>query len=136
MLKTFTTIFFKELSFKQAPIHAENECVVFQRATHPVGSKISNFDSICPAYECITPLRCLLLRQRDPSKWEKLTSMEHHNELRKTVPGLWNRNQVNVVKLLLEWYKMKDDEVDEETVHSIMGYIDVNCFEIKFKNVE
>lgn len=62
--------------------------------------------------------------------------MEHHNELRRNVPGLWNRNQVNVVKLLLEWFKMKDDDVDEETVHSVMGYIDVNCFEIKFKNVE
>lgn len=31
---------------------------------------------------------------------------------------------------------MKDDDVDEETVHSVLGYIDVNCFEIKFKNVE
>jgi len=61
--------------------------------------------------------------------------MEHHNELRKTVPGLWNRNSNNVVKLLLDWYKMKD-EFDEETIHSVLGYIDVNCFEIKYKEVE
>ncbi|CAL8113483.1 unnamed protein product [Orchesella dallaii] len=119
---------------EQDPIHADNECVIFQRGL-PVGSKISNFNAMCPAYECITALRCLLLKERNPCKWEKLLTMEHHNELRKSVPGLWNRNHVNVVKLLLEWYKMKDD-FDEETIHSVLGYIDVNCFEIKCKDLE
>jgi len=83
----------------------------------------------------VTLLRCLLLRDRDLEAWEKMKTMEHHNDVRKSFSTLWQRNQNNSVKLLRDWYKLKD-QFDEETVNSVLGYIDVNSFEIKTKVIE
>jgi hypothetical protein len=81
------------------------------------------------------PLRCLLLRDRDPIKWTKLNTMEHHNDFRRGLTSLWNRNEINTVKLIREWYKLRE-QFDQEIVHTCIGIVDVNSFEIKYKNVE
>jgi hypothetical protein len=64
-----------------------------------------------------------------------MNTMEHHNQLRRGMSSLWNRNQVNVVRLVRDWCKM-GAEYDEITIHSVMGFIDVNSFEIKAQGVE
>ncbi|OXA58556.1 SET domain-containing protein SmydA-8 isoform X2 [Folsomia candida] len=121
-------------SCENNPNHSENECPIFQKG-HSIGSRITDPTSCHPAYEAVTPLRCILLRSRDPAKWARLNTMEHHNEYRSTLTTLWNRNEVNTLKLIREWYKMKD-EYDAETIHTCIGFVDVNCFEIKYQNIE
>lgn len=55
--------------------------------------------------------------------------MEHHNELRKEmVEGLWHRNEVNVVQFLKNVFKL---EYDPMLIHTVVGYGDINSFEIK-----
>jgi len=116
------------------PIHAQNECLIFRRG-HPIGSRIKDFNALSPAYEGVTVSRCLMVKDRDSQAWNKMNSMEAHNEIRRANTAMWNSNQQNVVTLLRNWCKMSD-EVDERTIHSIIGYIDVNAFEIKTNEIE
>lgn len=64
----------------------------------------------------------------NPKKWAKLITMEHHNPLRKEMEGLWNRNEVNVVQFLRNVFKVDEDPM---AIHTVVGYSDINSFEIK-----
>ncbi|GAB0100694.1 SET domain-containing protein [Sergentomyia squamirostris] len=79
-------------------------------------------------YECILPLRCLLMRDTDPKRWAILMDMESHNVVRKKIPVLWNRNQEVVVNRLRDDWGLK--QFTEEEIHTICGIIEVNCFEV------
>lgn len=79
-------------------------------------------------YEAITPLRCLLLREYDKENWEKLILMEAHNDIRRKVTALWNRNQEVVVDRLRKTWGLT--EFSEEEIHTVCGILEVNCFEI------
>ena len=85
-------------------------------------------------YECILTLRCLLLKKSQPKKWEQLTAMEHHNELRKKLIPLWHRNEMFTVKMIRDHCHMT--EFDPVEIHSVVGYSDINSFEIKTAEVE
>ncbi len=74
-------------------------------------------------------LRCLLLKEKAK---EKLSTMEHHNEIRKSNVDLWKRNEINSVKLL-KFYGL---DFEPDLIHTVCGYVDVNCFEIKGNRVE
>lgn len=82
-------------------------------------------------YECILTIRCLRLKETDRKKWEKLQEMEHHNNLRQELKGLWNRNEVNVVQFLRDVFKVDTDPV---TIHTVLGYADINSFEVRLKS--
>lgn len=80
------------------------------------------------AYEIIFPLRCLLLKLHDKSKWDQLMEMEAHNDIRKNITWLWTRNQTRIVnRIHNEW---KIDDFTEEEIHTVCGIIEVNCFEV------
>lgn len=79
-------------------------------------------------YEVILPLRCLLLKQYDKDNWLRLTAMESHNNIRKAIVSLWQRNQRIIVdQLRNRWGIM---EFNEDDIHTVCGLIEVNCFEI------
>lgn len=81
------------------------------------------------SYESITPLRCLLLKQNMPTEgWAQLQGMEAHNEMRKQSGSLWKRNQEVVVDRLRDLWGFK--EFSEEEIHTVIGVLEVNCFEI------
>jgi cytidylate kinase len=84
-------------------------------------------------YQSILTVRCLCMKQDDPCRWEKLHKMEHHNSLRKELTDLWNRNEVNTVRFLRDVYKV---DFDDMTIHSVIGYADINAFEIRSEGVE
>jgi len=58
------------------PDHANYECMVF--AECPV-SPITN----PPEYEKIKILRCLMLKEKNPERWNLLMGLESHAEVRK-----------------------------------------------------
>ena len=80
------------------------------------------------SYESIAPLRCLLLREHDKERWTQLNRMESHNEIRKGIKTLWQRNQEVVVDRLRKLWGFK--EFTEDEIHSVCGILEVNCFEI------
>ena len=113
--------------FFQLEIHSMNECKIFRKAKFEI--KLLNYNEHHPIYESILTLRCLCLKEQDPKKWDRLNTMEHHNSMRQKSIDTWNRNQINVVKFLRERCQMT--EFDDMAIHSVIGYSDINTFEIK-----
>lgn len=83
-------------------------------------------------YECITPLRCLWLKENDPARWASLTQMEAHLEQR-CGTNVHEVTQVNVVDFMSQYLKITTFE--DEEIHKICGIIDVNGFEIPGPNI-
>ncbi|ODM98666.1 Protein msta, isoform A [Orchesella cincta] len=112
------------------PIHADNECLIFRKKR--AFPKQIEFDRHHPVYESILAIRCLRLKELNPKKWKRLITMEHHNNLRKELEGLWNRNEVNVVQFLKNMFKIEEDPME---IHTVVGYGDINAFEIRQSGV-
>ena len=110
------------------PIHRENECAVFAKA----GVKfqpVNDSAAVCLQYECITPLRVLLAKEKDLKRWqEEVEMMEAHNDIRKKRP-LWQFNQTNVVGYLRGPCKL--DRFPEELIHTVCGILEINAFEAR-----
>lgn len=90
------------------------------------------FMQVNQMYECITPLRCLWLKENDPARWASLTQMEDHLEQRRATK-VHEMNQVNVVEFMNQYLNITTFE--EEEIHKICGIIDVNGFEIPGPNI-
>lgn len=102
------------------------ECQVLARATGKI--RIDNMSAAHPAYECILPLRCILLKESDPKKWEEIRNMQDHVEDIKNTE-LHNVIQRNTVEFLKHYLKF--DGVDSEEVYRVCGILMTNSFELK-----
>lgn len=114
--------------FKTCLGHSSWECSILREQR--VADYLDKTDklTIRQMYEVILPLRCLLLKANDKMKWEKLQTMEAHNDIRKLIPRLWNRNQCVIVKMIRTTWGIKD--FSEEEIHTVCGILEVNSFEI------
>lgn len=106
------------------------ECQLSRNRTSKV--QVHKFMQVNQMYECITPLRCLWLKESDPARWAALTQMEAHLDQRRTT-NVHEVNQVNVVDFMRQYLKVTTFE--EEEIHKICGIIDVNGFEIPGPNI-
>lgn len=52
-----------------------------------------------PVYQCLIPLRCLLLAERNPAKWQALIKLESHEEQRRGTEQ-WRNDREGVAKLI------------------------------------
>ncbi|KAK3888210.1 hypothetical protein Pcinc_007741 [Petrolisthes cinctipes] len=109
---------------QKSPLHIP-ECHLSRER----GSKIqvSKFGEENQMYECITPLRCLWLRDRDCNHWATLMQMESHLEQRRGTE-IHDLNQVNVVDFIQRYLNVHS--FTDEEVQIVCGIIDVNGFEI------
>lgn len=98
----------------------------------PVKVQVNQFKNVNQMYECITPLRCLWLKEEDPAKWSSLCQMESHLE-RRINTDVHEINQANVVDFIQKYLRVLS--YSEEEIHRICGVIDVNGFEIPGPNV-
>lgn len=110
------------------PAHKDNECKVFAEAKVKFQA-IEDCKLVCLQYECITPLRVLLAKEKNPERWsEEVELMESHDDIRKTKP-IWQFNQINVVQYLRTVGKL--DRFSEELIHRVCGILEVNAFEAR-----
>ncbi|KAJ8953591.1 hypothetical protein NQ318_003014 [Aromia moschata] len=108
--------------------HKEYECEVFSKAKVKFQA-VEDPTEVCLQYECITPLRVLLAKEKDPKRWEEeVKFMEPHNDVRKEKP-IWEFNQHNVVEYLRGPCKL--DRFSEELIHTVCGILEVNAFEAR-----
>ncbi|KAK7070870.1 hypothetical protein SK128_003136 [Halocaridina rubra] len=98
----------------------------------PVKVQVNKFMQVNQMYECITPLRCLWLKENDPGKWTTLNQMESHLE-RRVNTDVHEVNQANVVDFMQQYLRILN--YSEEEIHRMCGVIDVNGFEIPGPNV-
>ncbi|CAG9767303.1 unnamed protein product [Ceutorhynchus assimilis] len=109
-------------------IHKDNECKIFSEAKIKF-QPVEDPTDVCVQYECITPLRVLLEKDRNPKRWEEeVAPMEAHTEERKSKP-VWEFNQHNVVEYLRGPSKL--DKFSEELIHQVCGILEINAFEAR-----
>lgn len=108
--------------------HSTYECTALRE--HRVSDFLaeSSDQELSQMYEAIQVLRCLLLREYRKDAWDKLIEMEPHNDIRKAIPSLWDRNQRVIVDRINK--KWGFGEYHEEDIHTICGILEVNSFEV------
>lgn len=109
-----------------SPLHVPECNLMKERGFH---AKINlHEDKKEAAYCSITPLRCLLLKKQDPTKYETILKMQSHLEERKDT-ALYSILKNNVVGFLRNALGMT--EFSEDTILRITAILDTNSFEIR-----
>ncbi|KPJ18660.1 Protein msta, isoform A [Papilio machaon] len=104
------------------------ECEIFSMAKVRF-QPVADWTSSAPQLDCITPLRLLLAKEKDPERWrQELEMMEVHTESRQQRPT-WSMDQVNIVDFLVDHCKL-GDRFSKETVQKACGILEVNAVEI------
>ncbi|XP_078597927.1 uncharacterized protein LOC144873958 isoform X1 [Branchiostoma floridae x Branchiostoma japonicum] len=87
---------------------------------------ITDFVGPNTSYQFITPLRCLLLKSRDPARWKLISGMESHTEDQTREYRMeMGRNVVRVIRQTLGM-----DEFSEHEIMKVCGILTVNAFEL------
>jgi len=103
----------------QADLHADNECTVFPR--FPL---MKDFSVTQPQYECIAPLRLLLLKQADPQLWKLVRLHKDHSADRAAMdPFLIQGESCKVTGLLLEYCGLRSAGYSEEDVSFVSAVL-------------
>ncbi|VVC87245.1 unnamed protein product [Leptidea sinapis] len=90
---------------------------------------VQDWTEASPQLDCITPLRMLLAKERDPSRWQQeIDMMETHTEERKKQAS-WAADYNNIVNFLLNHCKL-GARFTEEDIIRVCGIIAVNAVEI------
>ncbi|EAT46912.1 AAEL001936-PA [Aedes aegypti] len=94
------------------------------------GSKMQlrHFYNPHPVYQCLIPLRCLLLAERDPAKWQALIKLESHEEQRRGSEQ-WRNDREGVAKLIPRFFKC-ENKWSEDEILKIVGILQVNGHEV------
>ncbi|CAG4960117.1 unnamed protein product [Parnassius apollo] len=112
---------------EQSPHHVE-ECEVFSRAQVRF-QPVEDWTASAPQLDCITPLRLLLAKEKDPVRWQQeLEVMEVHKEARQQ-RSTWRVDQVNIVDFLIDHCKL-GGRFNKELVQKACGILEVNAVEI------
>ncbi|XP_046392646.1 uncharacterized protein LOC124160706 [Ischnura elegans] len=128
------------LECEKLPCHAEYECPIFAAAKtrfvwNPAcvgGSGESENEVIAdnPMLQCITPLRLLLGKEKDPARWaEEVEPMEAHMEKRRNTLN-WNSDLVNVSGFLRKACRLAEKYSDDDVLWAC-GVLQVNAFEAR-----
>lgn len=81
-----------------------------------------------PMYQCITVLRCLLMKERDPVKYAKLMQLESHCEQR-CGSSQWCSDREGIAKFIPKFFNCSD-RWSEEEILKMAGIVQVNGHEI------
>lgn len=75
----------------------------------------------------MTTLRCLLLKEHDPAKWQKLIQLESHCEGRRGSIQ-WRNDREGVAKFIPRFFKC--DRWTEEEILKVAGIVQINGHEV------
>lgn len=90
---------------------------------------IKNFVCPHPMYQSILAMRCMMLREVDPSRWKKFSSLESLCEQRKGTEQ-WSADREAIAKFILRFYKPKTAESwTEEEILRVVGIAQINGHE-------
>lgn len=81
-----------------------------------------------PTYQCITVLRCLLMKDTAPDKWEKMLRLESHCDLRRGSLQ-WHNDREGIAKFIGRYFKCPH-RWEEEEVLKVAGIVQVNGHEV------
>ncbi|XP_050502228.1 SET domain-containing protein SmydA-8-like [Diabrotica virgifera virgifera] len=108
--------------------HTEVECAILRETQSSNFLDYNDFSKIRSRLCALAPFRCLLLKKTDPKSYDLLLDMEHHNDLRRNIPEIWDTNQRKVVDTIIKDWGLNC--FTEEEIHTMCGILEVNSFEI------
>ncbi|CAD7088383.1 unnamed protein product [Hermetia illucens] len=89
--------------------------------------KIHHFVAPHPQYQCLSILRCMLLREKDPSKFQRLMQLESHDNQRKGSEQ-WISDREGIAKFIPRFFKM--DNWTEDEIMQLTGILQINGHEV------
>lgn len=94
------------------------------------GSKFSlqHYFNPHPTYQCLTVLRCLLLKENLPAKWQKLIQLESHCDQRRGSLQ-WHNDREGVAKFIPRFFKCPG-RWNETDILKIAGIVQINGHEV------
>ncbi|XP_058819012.1 SET domain-containing protein SmydA-8-like [Topomyia yanbarensis] len=116
-------------SCEYSPAHAE-ECQLFSSRAYRSQIKFNEREPERKesAYCVIVPLRAILLRRKNPSKYATMLTFESHLETRRTTP-LYAVMKSNLVPFIRNVLGLRD--IQEEEILQLCGILDTNSYEIR-----
>lgn len=81
-----------------------------------------------PTYQCITVLRCLLLKEHSPEKWNHLIQLESHCEERRGSQQ-WYNDREGVARFIPRFFK-STGRWNENEILKVAGIIQINGHEV------
>jgi len=98
------------------------ECNILSKSTEKID--FSNVRDVLETFRCIAPLRLLIVKNKCPEVWERLSYLMDHNEERKRDDVLWTLYQNSVNKYL----KSCDVEFSDIDIDRAAGLLWTNSF--------
>ncbi|RXG60318.1 Protein msta, isoform A [Armadillidium vulgare] len=111
-------------------VNHQRECQLIQQGGKKANIKV--VDKVNPIYQCITPLRCLWMKEKAKQKWEILMAMEDHLTERKKCER-YHEVKNFIVNIILNYFNLKS--FDEEEIQKICGILETNGFEVPEQNL-
>jgi len=116
----------KKECWEEGSQHALGECSLLKEAGNRVtGNHRLRADK--GVYQSILVLRCISLRDRDPTKWEKLTEVKYCGAPR-VLQSIGSRDRTAVVELLNQW--LPDRAIPQELINKICGTFAISSFKL------
>lgn len=81
-----------------------------------------------PTYQCITTLRCLLLKETAPEQWQKLLRLESHCAMRRGSLQ-WLNDREGTAKFIGRFFKCPG-RWDEDEILKVSGIVQINGHEV------
>lgn len=81
-----------------------------------------------PTYQCLIVLRCLLLKERSPDKWNKLIQLESHCEQRRGSLQ-WCNDREGIARFIPRFFKCAG-RWDEDEMLKVSGIVQINGHEV------
>nr|CAD7455694.1 unnamed protein product [Timema tahoe] len=111
----------------------QDECRLMRESGHRADIPFESPQKKEAVYCNITPLRCLLLREKHPDKFATLLNLQSHLEdLRDT--SLYNLFKTTMIGFLLDGLQLTD--VDPEMILRMCAILDTNAFDVRRKKGE
>lgn len=87
-------------------LHKANECEVFRKCPNMLYQRFSSKTFKFHQYDCILPLRTLLLREKFPDKWKSIEELDYNLDVRRDTP-IWQNEESFVIKFIRQKCKLK-----------------------------
>jgi len=109
------------------PVHAAQECKLFQRLKIKLDSSELNYEDVESLYAVISPIRALLLKQSNPERWMMIWGLMSHNQSRRG-EDYWTEKHRLIISNIRE--RLGITEWSEDDIDTVLGIFLVNDFEI------
>ena len=120
----------EECKVKNTFHKVSGECLTLSKCVLKPKMQEGKLSEENPIYECLTPMRCLLIRDQVPDNWSVMMAMEQHTAQREKEP-FYDVNQTNTVKFLQNHVFKDQVQFGSEEINAVVNVLDVNAFEIR-----